>query len=222
MKIKVIAAITLIILFFASCAPTRIVKPIPQGERQVGASFGGPLIHFAGAVIPIPYTSVWGAYGLDSLTTAWVSLHTTSLAFADLQTDFGFTRNLYASKNKYVPSISISPVINFMHAFRDAQSRIYPELDLNFYWETPKKLYYVTSANWFVINSFRAHNEPQPQHWIPTVNAGIFLNKNGKFNYQIELRYLAPFNKNNSVVEYFSPASTGALGIYFGITCKLK
>jgi len=222
MKIRTISAILFLVLTIVSCAPTRVVKPLKQGEHRVGATFGGPMIHFAGAVIPIPYTSVWGAYGLDSLTTAWVSLHTTSLAFADLQTDFGFTRNLYFSHNKYVPSVSVSPVVNFMHAFRDAQGRIYPELDLNFYWETPKKMYYITSSNWFVINSFRAHDEPQPQHWVPTLNAGMFFNKNGKFNYQLELRYLAPFNKNYSVVEYFSPASKGALGIYFGLTYRIK
>ena len=222
MKIRILLAFSVLLFVFYSCAPTRIVKPLEVGEKQVGVTFGGPLINFSGAVIPIPFTSVWGAYGLDSLTSTWVGVHTTSMAFADLQTDFGFTRKIYSSTNKFLPSVSISPIVNFMHSFRDAQSRFYPELDLNIYWETPKKMYYLTFSNWFVINSFRAHNESQPQHWIPTVNGGLFLNKKGKFNYQLELRYLAPFNENKSVVEYFSLTNTGALGIYFGMTYKLK
>jgi hypothetical protein len=216
-----------IVLFFLllilnSCAPTRIIKPLQKGEKTIGGTFGGPLINFAGAVIPMPYTSVWGAYGVDSNATAWVGLHTTSLAFADLQMDFGFTKNIYASKVNYIPNISLSPSLNFLHSFRDAEGRLYPEIDLNFYWDKPKHLYYISSSNWFILSSKKAHNETITQHWLPTFNSGVMF-KRPKTTYQLELRYLAPFNKNNSVVEYFNPlGSYGAWGIYFGINFKIK
>ncbi len=211
----------LVILVISSCAPTRVIKPLPKGEKTVGATFGGPLINFAGAIIPIPYTSAWGAYGIDSSTTAWAGLHTTSLAFADFQLDFGFTKNVYTSKSSYIPNISLTPALNFMHSFRDAEGRLYPELDINFYWDKPKHLYYLTFSNWFILSSEKAHGEKITQHWVPTINTGIMF-KRPKTTYQLELRYLAPFNKNYSVVEYFSPMGTGALGIYFGVNFKLK
>jgi len=211
-----------IMLFFSSCAPTRMVKPLNKGEKTIGANFGGPMINFAGAIIPLPLTSVWGAMGIDSSTTAWASIHTTAAAFADFQTDLGFTRRIYTSQNnKLIPSVSISPVINFMHSFRDAQGVAYPEIDLNFYWDRGKHIYYLSNSNWFILSKTRAHGEPQTQHWLPTINLGTIFNRE-KTSYQIELRYLAPFNKNNSVVEYFSPLGTGALGIYFGVNFKVK
>ncbi len=218
--LKILVVIVVVIQLF-SCAPTRIVKPLPAKQKTVGATFGGPLLHFAGAIVPFPLTSLYGAYGIDSTNTLFGGLHTTSLAFADLHLDIGVVHNVYTSSNAYMPNISLSPTFNFIYAFRDGERRFYPQIDINFYWERTNKLFYFTSSNWFILDKTKAHGELQQQHWLPTFNLGTFLRLHKKVNYQIELRYLAPFTQNNSVVDYLNINNHGAFGIYFGMNIKL-
>lgn len=52
------------ILSVYACSPTRYVVPLEKGDKEVTAHFGGPMVNFAGAPIPIPLTSIGYGQGL--------------------------------------------------------------------------------------------------------------------------------------------------------------
>lgn len=215
----ILPAIVCLIAF--ACNPTRIVQPIPKGQVQVGANFGGPTIMLGTTPLPIPLTSVNVAYGLTAHTTSFVSLHTTALMYGVLQTDVGFTRQLIAPK-RFVPGISVSPIANVLFDKWEHQFSLYPQLDINAYWNYGSKnnLVYASLNNWFELRTTRVHNEPQPTHWLPSIGIGHQWN-NTKYNIQCEVKYVAPTESNqNIVVDYVSPASKGAIGLYIGINRK--
>jgi hypothetical protein len=218
---KSFLAITLLsVAFLASrCAPTRIVKPLEKGEQQIGLSLGGPLIKFSGAVIPIPMTSVSYARGINSSLTAYGGVALTDLAFGNLHLDLGVTKGLLQPAG-WRPGVSVSPSLHYIVNFKSGDSRLYPVLDANAYWNVTAKnnVAYVGLSNWFELNALRAHGEKQNDTWIPSAQFGYMFNGRGNMRYTVEGRYMAWFNDNVKLVpDYVSPGSKGALGLYFGI-----
>jgi hypothetical protein len=216
-----IYGLLLFILGAQSCAPSRIIKPLEKGEQSLSTNLGGPLIKFGSAPIPIPLTSVMYARGLDNKTTAFGSLHTTSLLFGVIQTDIGICREIYTSE-KLQLGLSVNPVLNFAFDTWEANAKLWPELDLNIHKDlfSKKGFVYLGAANWFEFSSTRAHGETQKTHWL--INPHIGFNwAPKKWAYNIEAKYLAP-GKNNqpNVVDYIGIQGKGALGVYFSIAKK--
>ena len=213
----------LALVFCIACAPVRNVRPLDKGEWRVSGSLGGPLIHFAGAVIPVPYTSLAAGYGIRKDLSASVGLHTTALAFGVIQTDLSAT---YAPlrPSKWKPGISLTPVVNLAGDVWQKNFRLWPQLDANAFWEygQRKHYFYTGFSNWFELNNNRPHEEDQPSHWLVSINAGNYLSL-GNWNFSQEFRWMAP-GKNNQkvVVDYVKPGNTGAIGIYFGVGRKIK
>jgi hypothetical protein len=209
------------ILLICSCAPTRVVKPLQKGQTNVSASLGGPLIAFKGTTIPIPLSSISAAYGIKEDLTGFAGLHTTALAFGVIQTDLGVTKNILNQKG-WVPGISVSPSATLMFDTWEHHFKLYPDIDINAYWNYRQKQNYVYAGmfNWFELASTRAFNEPQPNHWIPGFYIGHTWSRK-IMEYTLEAKYLEPFTSNkNLVVEYKSFGNAGAVGLYFGITRK--
>ncbi|HBF89097.1 MAG TPA: hypothetical protein DDX39_10685 [Bacteroidales bacterium] len=202
-----------------ACAPSRIVKPLAKGEKDVSFSLGGPLIGFAGTTIPIPFTSLCGAYGVKENLTVFGSLHVTSLAYGVFQTDLGIVREMIAQKG-FIPGISIAPTANLMFDKWESTFSFYPAIDYNFYWnyKQSQNYFYVGGTNWFELRSTRAHEETQQQHWIPAFQIGHTF-KRPKMSYTIEAKYINPFvSNNNIIVDYRSFGDKGTIGIYIGIS----
>ena len=86
-----------------SCGPTRYVRPLEQGEMAVSATLGGPFIGFAGAVIPIPFTTVGAGYGITEKITAHANLHPTAMLFGTMQADLGVTYGFFKPKG-WIPA----------------------------------------------------------------------------------------------------------------------
>jgi hypothetical protein len=213
-----IIALTLIIL--SSCAPTRFVEPLPKGEQAVSGTFGGPMVHLFGAVIPMPFTSLTYGYGLDSNSTIFGSIHTTSLAFANIQNEFGWNHKLLP-QNGYRPAVSFNVVANTLFATRDNAFKLWPEIDLNAYWKIRQKnLFYVGVSNWFELSSLKAHQEAQTNHWLPNLQMGYRHSTDKRWTYFIECKALGITNNNEDiVVDYLKYGSTnGALGFFLGIS----
>ena len=105
-----------LILFFASCNATRVIKPLEKGEKQLSAGLGGPGIIYAGAPIPMPLTSVNYAQGVDSNVTLSVGMHTTSLAFGVLQSDVSLGIRAYQSKSERF-GLTATPGIHVLYDF---------------------------------------------------------------------------------------------------------
>lgn len=219
---RVFFAVLMMAIVTMSCSTTRIVKPLAKKEVAVGFDFGGPIIDFAGAKIPIPFTSLSGAYGIDSAMTVWGGLHTTSLAFENLQVDAGIIRDIIPARGR-IPGFSIAPVANMIVNLKQGDFRIYPELDLNVHWQYSLKrqhYMYFSLSNWFDPWAKRAHGEPNKGFYAPNLALGHTFVTN-KMRYTLELRWLAPNASNrNLVVSYNGIGGQGSMAFYFGIYRK--
>ncbi|MGL5892965.1 MAG: hypothetical protein ACRC3B_23950, partial [Bacteroidia bacterium] len=126
---KTLTAI-LIAFVFASCAPVRYVRPLQKNTHAVSASLGGPVIGFAGAVLPVPFTSLGYGYGLSNNITAYANLHTTSLMFGNIQTDFGICGRIWAASDERL-QVTGNASFNFAANMQGASARLWPQADLN-------------------------------------------------------------------------------------------
>ena len=172
-------------------------------------------------MIPMPLTSVSAAYGLKDGLTAFAGIHTTSLAFGLFQTDIGLTQKLLEPKG-YRPGLSVSPIANLMLDKWEYNFKLYPEADINAYWNYGKHNSYCYTGmfSWFELASKKAFDQDQPHHWLPGFSLGNTFCRS-KWNFTIEAKYIAPFYSNRDlVVTYGSFGHSGAVGIYFGATRK--
>ena len=206
---------------FHSCAPSRIVRPLEKGEKQVSAHLGGPLMGFVGTVIPMPLTSVSYAHGVSDKVTVFGGIHTTAMLYGVFQTDIGVCYNLYKQDSSRF-GLSVSPVINMAYDKWEGNFKFWPEIDINAYWEfNPKKSFaYLGVSNWFELVSKRAHDESQENRWIVNPHLGYtYVRK--KWNYNFETKYLVPYlDTKPNVVDYKGVGGKGAVGIYFTFTRK--
>ena len=208
------------LLFIHSCAPSRFVKPLQKNEKAINLSLGGELIRYGNTVIPIPFTSIVYGQGITDKTTVFGSIHTTSALFGNFQTDIGIVQQLYKNDSLKI-GISASPALNFMcHQFK-SDARLFPQLDLNFYWNYSKNKNYLYAgiSNWFDFTKTKAHKEKQKNHYFFAPQIGHTFVKQ-KWNYNLELKYISPNLRNNFVVaDYYNPfGSKGVIGIYIGIS----
>ena len=212
-------------IFFYSCAPTRLIRPLNKGEKVISANLGGPLFDFHNLTIPIPLTSLMYAQGLTDNTSVFGSIHTTSLLFGVAQTDIGICQKVYYNDSLRL-GVSANPALNIAQEFWPATSggfKCWPQLDLNAYWEfNPHKSFvYAGIENWFELAQQRPDGETQTTHWIYCPQIG-YTSVRHKWNYDFELKFIAP-NLDNlpNVVDYFGIGGNGALAVYFTVTYKL-
>jgi hypothetical protein len=209
------------LLAMTACAPTRFVQPLQKDHYAATASLGGPLITFSDMTIPMPLTSLALGYGVADKTTIFGGLHTTALAFEDIQLDLGAVHELL-TQDKYIPAISIAPVANAVLAIRDGAFRLWPEVDLNFCWDYlgNGNLIYFSSNNWFELSSTRADDAEQEIHWLKNVAFGHIFDSE-HWQYTTEIKYLLAGQPNQpSPVDYHGISGNGTFGIYLSLTRK--
>ena len=212
-----LGVLALVLGLFSSCSTTRLVKPLEKKQWAAGFDFGGPLIDFAGAKIPIPFTSFTGAYGIDTGFTAFGSLHTTALAAGVFQLELGVVKDILPKREGRKFNISVAGITHFMAR---QEFRFYPEIDINAYWQYSQKrknFAYFSVANWFDFTRFGAHGVRNQELYIPNFGVGhTFVTK--KMRYSLEARWLAPFSSNQNIVVGFNGiGQQGAVGIYFSM-----
>lgn len=202
-----------------ACNSSRVIEPLKKGQTQVSAGLGGPLFYLTdNLLIPMPLTEVSVAHGLSEKMTGFASIHTTSLAFGNLQTDFGICKSISAQKG-YVPGVSANIALNYMYNLEHAVGRAFPQIDVNTYWHYNQKPHFIYAGigNWFDFTQTRSFNEPQNNHHIFMFQLGHKWNST-KWVYTAEMKWLQPFSNNQRiVVDYIGIQHQGALGIYFGI-----
>jgi len=202
------------VFLIGACAPSRMVKPLAKGEQALGGNFGGPLILFAGAPIPVPYTSGFYAKGFTNKTTGFASVHLTALAFGVFQTDIGVCHELY-SNEKLQWGVSVNPAVNIAIDRWEWNTKIWPQLDVNVYknWGN-KRMVYMGVNNWFEPSASRAHNEKQEKFVYVNPHIG-FMYTPKKWTYGIESKWVAPGLSNiPNVADYLGINKKGAIGIY--------
>lgn len=205
-------------LLIGACAPARYVQPLEKGEHSIGLDFGGPVIEFSGMIIPTPLSNIHYGYGLNEKTTLFGSLHLTSLAYGNLQTDLGACYKLL-DQNKYLPAVSLSPTLNIVNHFSSGATKIWPQMDANAFWEfgEQKSYAYVGISNWFELSSTRVHNENSIDRWLINPQVGLVF-KTASWSYTVEIKLMGLSHKNDYVfVPYRSiTGSNGATGLFLG------
>ncbi len=210
----------LLVFGIASCAPSRFVEPLDKGEWSIGANFGGPVIDFAGAPIPVPITAIEVGYGLDSTKTIHGGLHTTSILFGNLQIDAGMTYQFLHQK-KYIPNLSGALGFNTIYDFDDKSGKFWPTLDLNAFWNYGKRrnYFYVGVNNYFDFTQTLESGQSQKNNILFSPQIGhIVKGKNRSWELTTELKFLAPYRRNDyAFVPYKSiTGKFGAAGFYLG------
>ncbi len=216
---------SLVAVFLWQCAPVRQVVPLPAEATEVRASLGGPVIHFAGAVLPIPFTSVGLDHGVRENLTVGGTIYPTAWLFGAFQVDAHVLYGLRSAGQKcWQPGVSVGAALNYTIERWEWQQGFWPEVDLNLWWPMGShSLVYGGLSNWFELKKFRAHDQPQPYHWIWNPHVGLQWGR-GKRRFQLEMRMLAPFAPNDEVVvDYVKPwGRRGALGLYFAVGRRLQ
>ena len=223
-KTYIFGALLLLLILFQHCAPSRIIKPLEEGEHVVALSIGGPMAKVPGvATIPVPFTNLSYSRGLKSNFSITGSVYPTAALFGTYQFDLGVNYGFIKKENW-----GISSTLLLNNAFDQWQFdyKIWPNIDFNGYYELKKEaisyLFYGGINNWFELSNSGAHNRDQTTHWIfsPQIGVQLFLKK---WSYQIEYKLIGPnLNNENFVVTYSSLLpSSGANGLYIGFSRKL-
>lgn len=215
-----------LLILSISCAHTRFVEPLNRGELSVGGGFGGPVIDFAGAPIPVPLSSLEVGYGLDTNLTVFAGGHVTSAFYGNIQLDGGLSWK-FLDQNKYLPNLTCSPSLVFAYSIDDHQARLWPVLDLNSFWNYGKRnnFFYIGFNNYFDLRNTSAHDQPQEHHWIFSPQIGHTLKgKKTDWRFTTELKFIAPYIKNDPVfVPYKSILGQwGTTGIYLNFSYPIR
>lgn len=209
------------LLSLAFCTPSRYVKPLQKKQGAASFSFGGPLIKFSNAPIPIPFTTLGYGRGVTDKITAFGNLHMTSLLFGNLQADAGCSIGLKSDDSHY--GFSVSPAVQVAYNLRNKTGfRLWPTLDLNAYLHPNKKNSYAYAGvnSWFELSAKKAHDQTQVRRLIPNTHLGYVFVRT-KWQHQFELAYLAMGIANTpGVVEYIGVSGKGSLGIHYSLIKK--
>ncbi|MFC2114204.1 hypothetical protein ACFLRI_02530 [Bacteroidota bacterium] len=220
MRKLLFVSVTLLIL--SACAPVRFIQPLEEKQQAVSFSIGGPLFDFSGMTIPSPLSSVCYGFGLKENLTLFGSLHITSLAFGNFQSDFGATYK-FLDQDNYIPNISASAAGNLIFNFDETNLKFWPQIDLNAYWEhgTNNSYFFVGMSNWFEFAAKRAHDQPSTDRWLLNPQIGYQWNTKS-WAFSAEIKFLAPGHSNSDVlIDYRSiTGNYGATGLYLGVTKK--
>lgn len=202
-------------LILPACTPTRFVKPLDKDESALGFNLGGPLIHFAGTVIPIPFSSVFYGHGLSENGSVSVGLHTTALLYENLQLDLAYTHEIMG-QHSYLPGISLSASSQIITGLREGALRFYPALDFNVYYEYSRERHmtYFSFNNWIDPHPNQIEQGSEYRLWRPSIGLG-HLYRWKEWEFGLEYKFLGA-NQNNTmtVVNYANDWDVGAHGIY--------
>lgn len=206
-------------LFFA-CAPVRFVEPLDKGTFSVGGNFGGPLIEYPPAVIPVPFLAVEGGYGVDTNLTVHGGLNLTSAIFGNVHVDGGITYRLVEQK-KYIPNVSVSPSFQLVWDVYDHKATCWPVVDANAYWNygVRKNYFYTGINNYFDLSKTMANDLPVEHRWLFSPQFGhVLKSKSGNFQFTAEIKLCGVFlNSKYSFIPWTGiTADAGATGVYFG------
>lgn len=204
-----------------ACSPSRYVKPLQKKQHAANLSFGGPLIKYGTATIPIPFLTANYGYGIDSTLTGFATFNITSALYGNFQLELGACKQ-WLKQKKFRPGFSTSLQLNTIYRNKEA-AKLYPQLDLNLFWEYGKRknYFYIGESNWFELATKRTLNEKQKNHLILMPMIGHTFSGR-KWNVNIEAKVIAPnLSNENIVVDYQTPfKGHGAFGVYIGYTRK--
>jgi len=201
-------------LSLVHCSTSRLTKPIPKGKFRAGLDIGGPIVTISDTIFPLPLSSLSLAYGLQEKISISGALHTTALLFGVVQLEIGGVYEVFKPK-KFIPGFSVSPYLHLMFDTWETNVKLYPEVDLNFYWDIKNgDIVYIGLTNWIEFATRKAHGQSQDQNLIWSPHVGYTFTP-AMWQLSLEMKYLSPGVKNsNLIVNYHGINEYGALGLY--------
>ena len=210
MNIKPLIAIALG-YFVVSCAPSKIVAPLEQGNWQAGATLGRPEINEGS----LPVLGIYAAKGVANNRTIYGGMGLSSSLFGAIQLEGGVVKGLVASKG-WMPGYSISYGANAFMSARNGDFRLYPDAGANMYWKKGPHIAHL-SANTWVDPTWFLSRYGQGQILAPSLGAGY------RFRYKW-LEVQAEYKLVNPSRELMVPqadvpgiAGLGGRGFYYGL-----
>lgn len=213
---KVAIAILLVAVCCVSCTPTRHIIPLREGESEISAALGGPLITYSEKVIPVPLISLSYGYGLDTNITIFGGAHVTSALFGVIQADLGMRYGV-ADPTGWQPGVTLGASINPAIDVWEGNFKVWPELMAAARWKFGDNTPYLALSSWIELAGTRAHDQKQEVRFMPSVSIGdIYQSTN--WDYALEARWIAPGLVNTgTIVEYHGISNNGAIGLYFSV-----
>ena len=202
------AAFTAILL--GSCAPTKIVAPLEQGQWQAGATLGRPQINTGS----LPILGVYAAKGISSERTVYGGAGLSSTLLGAVQLEGGVVKALQAPAG-LTPGFSYSYGANSFISSRDGAFRLYPDAGVNMYWQHGGHIAHVSANTWVDPTWFLAEYN-RGQILAPSFGAGYRF-RHRYFEFQAEYKLLNPTREIHVPQAYIpSTAGLGGRGWYFG------
>lgn len=205
----------LIAILLTGCGVTQPVRPVEEGTTHVIASFGGPIIPFAGIAIPVPYLNIGAMYGYQPNLTIYGNAHLTALLFKDVGLDAGIAARMMPEKGVR-PEITLNVRgYFFWDAFRGNITRFYPMGTITGSYETGERsLLYFGADNLYQITTSDLFVSPFIGYGFPFGESTIL---------QVETKWAA-MNHDTRHGIFEGTASVGGkgnIGLYVGLQYSL-
>lgn len=166
-------------------------------------------------------TAFYTAYGVSDKITLTGGLHTTSLAFENLQLDAGVLYEVRDAEG-WIPGLSVSSMLNYTYGFSTGENRLGHQVDFHLFWNSGEKsMAYAGSS--FYLDFYPEASQPAHRFkniW-PTINLG-YNRGNQKWNFGAEYKILAPGRENrDGVIDFIEILPGMTSGLYFTVSRKL-
>ena len=201
----------MLVWFCMSCAPTKIVAPLQEGQVQVGATLGSPMVNSGS----IPLMGIYAAKGISNSTTAYGAAQLSSALFGTIQLAGGVVKGMRPSRG-ILPGLSYSYGGNLFVSSRDYATRIYPETGINVFWQQGAHILNV-SANTWVDPTWFLTEYNRGQILAPSLGAGYRLRYKW-IEFQTEYKIVNP-TREIMIPQAYVPSTfgLGGRGLYWGI-----
>tara|TARA_B100000768_G_scaffold162301_1_gene162856 strand:- start:668 stop:1327 length:660 start_codon:yes stop_codon:yes gene_type:complete len=213
--IKTVIPIILGILLGCGCNASRVVSPLELNEWRLGGAIGGPQVNSE----RLPLMSIYMAKGITKEKSFYSGLQIVNLGFQSLQLDAGLVTRLKKSKG-FSPEVNLKTGLNAMMSFRDAATRVYPEIGILSTWKLKRFMPYFGSDLWI-----------DPTYGLTEFGKGSLLHP----SLQTGVRYLGKYLEFGIEAKWLNPTRTfiipqqdvpsflgiGARGLYFTIAYRM-
>jgi hypothetical protein len=208
--------VALFVIAFTGCGVTQPVRPVPEGTTQVIASFGGPIIPFAGIAIPVPYLNAGVLYGAGQNMTLYGNAHLTALLFKNIGVDGGFASRLLPEKGLR-PEITLNGRgYFFWDVIRGTTKHFYPMGTLiGSYSIGERSLFYFGADNLYQFSTSDLFISPFAGYSFPVGEYTVM---------QVETKWAAMNHETQHGIFEGAAAvgGKGNIGIYFGLQYDWK
>lgn len=208
---KNIFSFALLALLWSSCAPSKIVVALDEGQRQAGLTLGQPRINETS----LPLLGAYGAYGVTDTRTTYGSVQLTSMMLGAVQLEGGMLTELRPAQG-WMPGISWNAAGHLLVSARNLDTRFYPEAAGHLFWQRGPHIAHLSAATW-IDPTFMISEYGKGQVLAPHFGAGYRLRYKW-FEAQVEYKILNPTRELIVPMSYVPGTyGVGGKGLYTGI-----